>query len=821
MASSETIALARGIYRADGSAVALIGQPAIATLRLMTGQETNGPLVPQDLSDRSFVQRLTTATGTILVEVVGILGDPGEATFTLSADTLAALIPIGVKALDLIHEIVELVQQGEDLILTAPFGLRRSLASAAAAVLTPSSKGGETVIVRYAGAPGRSFKKVAQDAGELPDDATDLDAVELLRAPATEAAAAVYERLPVIDAATAAAQAVAEDVSGSVIVAMEAAVSTNTDRRVVSEALTQVSELAEQTTTAAEAALLFPGFYVSDAAAQADAAFAVGRVFLNFTSGETKIKNANLPATLTSWQPSSLARLDERIRFAEVPGLVWGIDSQDDRLLVEFHDDYSIKGPYFDPLVAKAEAGAGVAEYVTFENHPVYIAGFVSADERALFMLRRDLSIDNPQIEQMSRDVATALALAQRGGARAPTMGFFGNSITDQAIDGVRTFARGFVYWLHILTDARFSFSQAWDFGISGDTTADMKNRLQPVQDCPASIIGMMMPATNDCPVESGISTAGSLKNLIMMQDALLDTGKLLIYGAEQGRGIPEDLRYRLDQPGELDHLFEARRWEMAQAQVPGVYVADASTACCEPLTSYWDVSPGLTADGIHPVGPGAFRLAASWAQIINQMLPPVPRLVASNADLRSATAPFGNRIENGVMAGTGGVLAGGADGEVAEGWTLTGTTGVTVTGSKIVMPNGMPGQRVRIVGTPTGRNVDLTRVINIDGLLVGDVLEQVGGIRVAANNGAWLAAPFSFLVSYPTAAGIEPTSGAENNNVSMPTDAWAGTICVPRLTLAEVPTAIMARCRVVLNRDQPIDLTIDWHQLSNRNYEV
>jgi hypothetical protein len=151
-----TTLILRGVYDLTGAALVITGQPAVCTLLLtMANPLGYGPDVPQDLTGRAFVQRVVDGTNAVLASAAGVVIGAGTLEFTLSAATVAALLPDGEGAIDLTHMLVELTTGGDDDILIRPFAIRTPTAGAqVASFILNTDTSGSSLIVRYAGAPG-------------------------------------------------------------------------------------------------------------------------------------------------------------------------------------------------------------------------------------------------------------------------------------------------------------------------------------------------------------------------------------------------------------------------------------------------------------------------------------------------------------------------------------------------------------------------------------------------------------------------------------------------------------------------------------------
>ncbi|NBB51492.1 hypothetical protein GVN24_24715 [Rhizobium sp. CRIBSB] len=170
-------------YQPDGSAVVRVGQIAVLDLQLDEPGNT-GPFLPADLTGRFFQQTLVAADGAVLATVPGVAVDDHTVRFTL--EVLGSHVPTGAQAADLTHAITEVLEDGDDEIVSRPFSIRRLRAGLPGARLGVGAP--DRLVVRYVGAKGESAAQQAKDAGLIESNSPQALA-DWLRAPALEAAA--------------------------------------------------------------------------------------------------------------------------------------------------------------------------------------------------------------------------------------------------------------------------------------------------------------------------------------------------------------------------------------------------------------------------------------------------------------------------------------------------------------------------------------------------------------------------------------------------------------------------------------------------------
>lgn len=133
------------VYAKDGTAVAVVGRPAIMQLQL-TGAD--GALLAQ--SGVSFIQRILDGDSNVLTQVASTVIDGFTSQLVLDGDTISGLYsPPGV---DLTHTVVAIRDEGEEAVFTRPFAIRAAAGGVPAAIFTVTP--GDQVVVRYEGGPG-------------------------------------------------------------------------------------------------------------------------------------------------------------------------------------------------------------------------------------------------------------------------------------------------------------------------------------------------------------------------------------------------------------------------------------------------------------------------------------------------------------------------------------------------------------------------------------------------------------------------------------------------------------------------------------------
>lgn len=387
--------------------------------------------------------------------------------------------------------------------------------------------------------------------------------------------------------------------------------------------------------------------------------------------------------------------------------------------------------------------------------------------------------IRSPRAEIASRKTAGAKTAHSR-------VAIDGDSRVDQCSDGNRTNTIGWLYWLQLLTGARFEFRTSDNFGVGGQTTAKIMTRAFATAASAADIVIALM-STNDR--TRGWTAATSIANMQLYQTAILASGKRLIWIAEIPRGDDHNAKFTLTGV-QLDYHLRVREWLLAQQGVRGVAVADPWADMVDPTSASALAKAGVLKDGIHESPAGALAMAKSVAEIITRWLPPAPRLRLAEADAYSADNPTGSLVSNPRMLGASGSISGaGGSGVVADGWTATVPPGVTVALSKQAIGR-EEWQRAEISGTPSGVDAALafSTLLPQARLFPGDVLEGAAEIHVDAGHLGLRGVPVRLQITddrggaLAIAGDVHVTRG--DIDLDAPAGAWGGIAPVPPVTI-------------------------------------
>lgn len=396
--------------------------------------------------------------------------------------------------------------------------------------------------------------------------------------------------------------------------------------------------------------------------------------------------------------------------------------------------------------------------------------------------------------------------------AAAPLIAFAGDSITAMAVYSTATAIGNHPYapssWLVPMLGQRVRTDHSLNFGVSGDTTAQLLARIDAIAACAADIVCVLIGTNDVNGAVTGATLATYKANMIAIVDRLLNAGKLVIVTPPLPRNVATAANRRL--------LHAMREWTL-RLQWSGrrnLRVADASVEYGDSLSGTYAPRSGHDYDGLHPQSRGAYEIAKALHRVLDPLLPPVPQGLASADDIYDATYnPGGNLLTNGILDGTGGTVptsqgATTAGSQMATGWSLffnapysgaTPLSGLTVLASKGVTEQGLPEQVFTVSGSYSG-DVDtfwgMTQTVpSLSRLAVGDVLEATGEIILDPSAAELpIASPrLGLSIGYPSGSAT-PTRVVDMYHVASgyaPKEGYRLSLRTPRFTLQEVPSTI------------------------------
>lgn len=476
------------------------------------------------------------------------------------------------------------------------------------------------------------------------------------------------------------------------------------------------------------------------------------------------------------------------------------------------------KGVDYHVLVSAGAKGGSLTNSI-FEDDPV-ISHYLSAAGEP-FKFENNLDVNGDEV------LPAAVRKAEM--KFAPKLYVAGDSRGDQVSDTGRRAWRGWMTPLIMLTNGRIDFANSQNYAVAGDDSSDFLAAVTPLLSVEPGIVVAII-STNDR--TAGWTAQQSIDNMAEWQRLILSHGHKIIWISETPRGSAEDGTYTLSATN-LRHHLRVRAWQLAQAQVPGVYVVDPWVVLGDATSTTGLAINGLMYDGLHFGPPASVLVAGLIANVINELLPYRPRLIEANSNLWNANNETGALNANPMLDGTGGTNGTNSSGSVATSWTTVGGAGMTAVNSKVTV-DGYPRQRIVVTGTPTTADsgaspvdptpysvvcsVPLTGTIN-----VGDVIQGSAYVSIAA--GASGLRGVSVYLTITTASGTTTYASGEPHpansviNLDLPATALEGTHFTEKATITEAVTS--ATLSIVItgrpNNTSAISTTVEFTKAAAR----
>lgn len=386
---------------------------------------------------------------------------------------------------------------------------------------------------------------------------------------------------------------------------------------------------------------------------------------------------------------------------------------------------------------------------------------------------------------------------------------------------------RGFQFWAEALTGGRVSFPAELNFGVGGDTSAQILTRtpaaVAAAVAAGASAVVLLGCTTNDR--TSGITYAQSIANCATIEAAFSAVGIAVIWIAEIPRGDSTFTAIALTGTPLDDHRA-VEEWQGARSGA-GVYVvrpwgefSDQSSVANSAL-GYAKLN--YTYDGLHPTPLGMNVIVTAALPLLTTLFPPREVLVQSGADVWSATNPNGSVNLNPLCLGSGGTAGTGITGVVANGWTAqhslgTGSTLASV-GSIIAPTDADPRNWQRFVTTGTaGSTFDALRFrFPVDaatrGVTPGNFYKASMAFRVTAGQAG--VAQVACYIANEANVDFTQSGQASIQSDFYPVTTVDGVCVVESAALQAGATQAVVGARVVYRNGAVVNSTVDIGQIS------
>lgn len=372
----------------------------------------------------------------------------------------------------------------------------------------------------------------------------------------------------------------------------------------------------------------------------------------------------------------------------------------------------------------------------------------------------------------------------------------YGNGFAASA-NNVKLYAKGYINWAAFLGRQRWRFNNDRNFGVAGDTTAEVLARLPAALAASDAAVWVVDCLTNDEP--NGISLAQSKINYQTIISKIQDAGRIVTCIAPRPRDITAS---GLTMTAAQYRKHEARRdWVMGLHNPDNALLCvDMSRYLANPASTNGAMKAGFSYDGVHPGLLGGYWGGLALAELFGLgrdpgLFPFVDVLIDQNTDLFHADNPNG-AVNNNPM------LQGGAT--IAVGYTAGGGSGITATASKVSPTGGRSdSQQIVLSGTATG-NTDVYechQTLPSANLTNGDVIEAYA--EVEYDNMSGVAAHSLVLVNttgFTDVASALADSTDINGIASVFPNGISGVLRTPKLTVNNNTTIRMGMKSRLIN---------------------
>lgn len=388
----------------------------------------------------------------------------------------------------------------------------------------------------------------------------------------------------------------------------------------------------------------------------------------------------------------------------------------------------------------------------------------------------------------------TMAGRAQKGAVACQrTIAWLGDSMSvgyTSNATGVFHLGYSFPGMFQAISRQRFYTSPDYDFGVSGDITAEAVVRLDDVIAAQPDIVVVLL-GTNDIYLSVGPAT--TIANLNTIYESLLAIGCTVVAIPILGRsssGAPLTDTQR-------NYGRQVNDWIRRQNNTRrGLLVADCGLVWDDPTSTTWAERTNMTHDNLHENQNGAYVVARRVLDILDPLFPDWFIPVTGPTDIWHTTEnPWGNLLGSaGMFAGTSGsIVDGSATGNIATGWGLSSSTMSTATGaaSKVTLSDGRDAQQFAISGTysGTGRYARFYKTMTAANFASGDEVESFIEFSIGTNENI----RHINLEQRTTEGGTVYTTshGLGLAGYAIPTAGLSGILRTPSRVLSAAPTVV------------------------------
>ncbi len=398
--------------------------------------------------------------------------------------------------------------------------------------------------------------------------------------------------------------------------------------------------------------------------------------------------------------------------------------------------------------------------------------------------------------------------VAQMGDSR---MEYVKNNLEDRTVPAYSTRQNGLQGYLKSVMRGRVEVPLSLNVSHAGDTTETIEGQIPAMLASDSGTV-LLLGGTNDRTFGRTLGwtferTRDSLSRSI---NAVLSSGRNLVLIAELPRGEPGTFANRRLSGQNLEDHYRIRQWCLSLAGTHRrLAVVDAWPEFADPTSTTGDAKAGYLIDGLHLSAFGNYRLAEMIRPALERFYPAHNVLVAQNGDRYSATNSTGNLVSNGMMGGSAGTLSGGATGVAPDGWSLIGTAGATVVGSKYDATT----FQIDVSGTPTGTTINLQQSVTLANVSAGDILQATADIEIVSVTQPYRAVQSGLLLS-----GASTVTAYELIDMNLPLQfAWSGIHRGEAVPVPPSPTLVRAVVSIIPVQSAAAGITIRVRSFSVR----
>lgn len=297
----------------------------------------------------------------------------------------------------------------------------------------------------------------------------------------------------------------------------------------------------------------------------------------------------------------------------------------------------------------------------------------------------------------------------------------------------------GYAFWACALSGKAF-VPYTNNFGVGGDTTAQMLARITPVVNSAADIV-LFMGGTNDR--TGGMSVADTKRNITAIVKRLNKAGKIVIVANDTPRFADKALT-----PSQQADHEAIRDW-----------VTNELSAITPVVDTYSRIVQSDLHDNLHPNPKGAYKIGGVFAEAIVKYSKIPTDLPQDSTDTFSAFNTTGSLVANPFMTGSANMSTASvnpiAPSVIATGFKGAGSsfTGVNTQWSKEQSEFGEL-QVITFTGTPTTAGAYLafspTSAFTLANVAVGDIISLLAFVEISDKNSGVLGVTAELVVTKP-----------------------------------------------------------------------